>query len=133
MFLKIGPRYIGPIKIMWVISPTSIRLQLPWHMRIRYVVRSLPPIKPSPVRLIDGQPAYTVQRLLDSCLRGRGVQYLVDWLGYGPEERSWVLSLAILDPNLIQNLHCRHLGFLGHAHTQSTGSRLQLIMLLTLD
>ena len=51
-------------------------------------------IQPPPPILIEGQDEYEVDRILehrDRHLRKRGLktEYLIRWLGYGPEHNCW--------------------------------------------
>uniref|UniRef100_A0A3Q2ZUK7 Integrase catalytic domain-containing protein n=1 Tax=Kryptolebias marmoratus TaxID=37003 RepID=A0A3Q2ZUK7_KRYMA len=117
MSKKLSPRFIGPFEVESIISPSAVRLRLrlPATLRIHstFHVSQIKPVQtstlcpssepPPPAMDVGGHPAYSVRRLVDARQRGRGWQYLVDWEGYGPEDRLWVPGSFILDPTLISD------------------------------
>ncbi len=120
---KLSPRYVGPFQITRQITPVSFELNLPNHYRISptFHVSLLKPANgpgegpEEPLEDADPLPIsreeeeiYQVWELLDSRHRGCTLQYLVDWEGYGPEERSWVDTEDILDPSLVEEFHRDH-------------------------
>ncbi|KAL1268518.1 hypothetical protein QQF64_033881, partial [Cirrhinus molitorella] len=60
-----------------------------------------PPEQPE----IQGDHIFQVRTILDSRRRAGRLQYLVDWEGFGPEERSWIPHADILDPSLLEDFH----------------------------
>uniref|UniRef100_A0A8C5PJ19 Polyprotein n=1 Tax=Leptobrachium leishanense TaxID=445787 RepID=A0A8C5PJ19_9ANUR len=117
--MKFAPRFIGPYRILRCINPVSYALQLPASLRIpnSFHVSLLKPLMcnrftcpdslPPPPVVVDGNPEYEVESILDSRRFCNRLQYLVHWKGYGPTDRTWVSSRDVHAPRLVSAFHRR--------------------------
>lgn len=106
---KLLPKFVGPFKIIRVVSPVAYELELPSSMKIHPVFHvsklrkyipndseSFPTrehiIRPAP-DMVDGQEEYEVEEIMDKRVRQQGrqhvVEYLVKWKGYPSTESTW--------------------------------------------
>ncbi|CAJ0949465.1 unnamed protein product [Ranitomeya imitator] len=112
---KFKPRFIGPYKISEVLNPVSFRLALPASFAIhnvfhrsllrRYVAPMVPFVDPPAPVLVEEELEYVVEKILDSRISRRKLQYLVKWKGYGQEDNSWVFASDVHTADLVRAFH----------------------------
>ena len=115
---KLAPRYMGPYTILKVINPSALCLQLPSSLKVHPVFHvtqvklvadcglSPPAPAPPPPRILEsGNMVWEVNRILAVRRRGQGFHYLVDWVGYRPEDRTWVPRSYFADPALLGDFY----------------------------
>ncbi|KAI2647669.1 Transposon Ty3-G Gag-Pol polyprotein [Labeo rohita] len=120
---KLSPKFIGPFPIIRRLNDVTYELQLPPHYCIaptfhvsllkNHFDPTFPPSadhpEPPPQPEIETtETIYRVQEILDSRRWNGRLQYLIEWEGYGPEERSWIDQDDILDPSLTAEFHQSH-------------------------
>ncbi|CAJ0958557.1 unnamed protein product [Ranitomeya imitator] len=117
---KFKPRFIGPYRISEILNPVSFRLTLPdsfsihnvFHRSLlrRYVAPMVPSVEPPAPVLVEGELEYIVEKILDSRVSRRKLQYLVKWKGYAQEDNSWVFASDVHAPDLVRAFHMVHPG-----------------------
>ncbi|CAJ0932536.1 unnamed protein product [Ranitomeya imitator] len=117
---KFKPRFIGPYRISEVLNPVSFRLTLPdsfsihnvFHRSLlrRYVAPMVPSVEPPAPVLVEGELEYIVEKILDSRVSRRKLQYLVKWKGYAQEDNSWVFASDVHASDLVRAFHAAHPG-----------------------
>jgi transposase InsO family protein len=96
---KLGPRQLGPYKVLERIGDLDYRLELPSYLNLNpvfHVSRLSPwhdnglhkPPPPEPV-VVQGEEEYEVDSIIDSRVYRHQLQYLVCWKGYGEGENTW--------------------------------------------
>ena len=96
---KLLPKFAGPFRVLEKIGQAAYKLLLPESMKIHDVfhVGLLEPYhadgkcQPPPVTLfLDGDVQYEIESVLAVReARHNKKQFLVKWLGYGPEHNTW--------------------------------------------
>jgi hypothetical protein len=121
---KLSDRQLGPFKIIEKIEPLDYCLDLGeaqdrlynvFHVDKLYPYRGsevngLLPEEPGPIELEDeDEPEYKVDRLLDSWIRWRRMEYKVKWKGYDPSHDSWQPIANLKNAKRsITNFHKKH-------------------------
>lgn len=99
---KLFPKWIGPFIVVERIGTVAYRLELPPSMRCHPVfhVSNLQPYRsdgrvqppPAPIE-VDNDLEYEVEKILPHRDIRKGTrtvrEFLIKWLGYGPEHNSW--------------------------------------------
>jgi len=93
---KLDFRKLGPFKIEEYVSTSNYRLSLLATMKLRTNVFHISLLEPAPknAQLVinteaeDEEEEWDVEEVLDSRIKNGQIQYLIKWLGFGPEDNS---------------------------------------------
>jgi hypothetical protein len=96
---KLGPCQLGPFKVVECIGDLDFKLELPHYLKLHPVfhVNRLAPYQdngldksppPDPVT-VEGEEEYEVDKIMDSRIFRRQLQYRVKWKGYKEGSDSW--------------------------------------------
>jgi Chromo (CHRromatin Organisation MOdifier) domain len=100
---KLAPSCHGPFKIVRIISPVAVQLELPAQWNIHPVFHTSlitaytetpshgPNFTRPPPDLIDGEAEYEVEQIRSHWSWGRrkSLQYLIKWRGYPESDNTW--------------------------------------------
>jgi len=121
---KLSHRRLGLFVVERRIGPMAYRLKLPHWMKQLHPVFNVVKLTPAPDNpipgwklidhpppiIIDGEPEWEVEEILDSRWHRKRFQYLVKWKGYGRKHNSWESTPKVFAPELTAEFHCKHPG-----------------------
>ena len=113
--LKLSYCRLGPFEIECQVGPLAYHLKLPHRMRQLHLVFNIvklstapedpiPGRKPqalSPLIVIDREPEWEVEEILNSHWHQRRFQFLIKWKGFSKEHNSWEAASDIKVPDLL--------------------------------
>jgi len=121
---KLSHRRLGPFVVEQRIGPVAYCLKLPHQMKQLHPVFNVVKLTLAlddlitgqktedhllPI-VIDGEPEWEVEEILNSCWHRRRFQYLIKWKGYGHEHNSWESASEVSAPELTVEFYRKHPG-----------------------
>ena len=135
---KLSERWVGPYVITKLVGNNAVELKLPRSMKIHPVVNisrvkpykerlpGQPLQKPGPVTVTEDRDVeYEVDYIVDSCWKGKRLEYLVHWSGFSDEDRTWepegqldntrdvIIDFHRVNPSAPRKLWMSYIDFLG--------------------
>ena len=120
---KLAERYSGPFEITEKIGTHAYRLKLPTYWKNVHSVWNVSKIFPyhedpsepnhpqPPPDIIEGEPEWEVEKVLDARFQHGNLQYLVKWLGWSEAENSWEDEDNLENsPEIIEDFYKEHPG-----------------------
>ncbi|XP_077149254.1 uncharacterized protein LOC143810032 [Ranitomeya variabilis] len=109
---KLGPRYIGPFEVLRRTNDVSYKLRLPASLRIPnafhvsllkpVILNRFHPTSDSSPLPVSADNIFEVKDILASKKVRDKTFFLIDWKGFGPEERSWEPQENINAPHILK-------------------------------
>ena len=131
---KLSHRWLGPYTVLQEVGKGAYKLKLPPSMKLihpvfpvikldRYEEDPIPGRRPDPPpepEIIDDEPEWEVEEILDSRRFGRWkkLQYFVRWKGYGPQDDSWERAEDLVNaPNAVAEFYAKYPEAVKSIHT----------------
>jgi len=121
---KLSHQWLGPFVVERQIEPMAYCLRLPHWVKQLHPVFNIVKLTPAPDNptagrkteghplpiVIDGEPEWEVEKILNSHWHQRRFQYLIKWKGYGRKHNSWESASKGSAPELTAEFHRKHPG-----------------------
>jgi hypothetical protein len=115
---KLAPRCHGPFKIIKLVSPVAVQLELlvQWSIHPVFYTSLLTPYTETPshrpyftrlpLDLINGEEEYEVEQICSHRTWGwcKTLQYLIKWKGYPESDNTWENADQVYAPNLSNSI-----------------------------
>ena len=119
---KLAPRWLGPLEILEIRGPNTVRIEVPPKLSRIEPLQNVLNLKPYHERppeigptnaqaqpdLVDGEEEYEVEDILAHRAKGRTTEYLVRFVSCGPEDDLWLPEKNLVNaPDILKAYHDR--------------------------